>query len=118
MAICGGAKVQDKLPLLEELSKKVNTIYIAGGNVNDIIKKDMKEYITQIKQNKAIVHIMSDGYCANSITNNVNDRFHSTSVNLPNDKYFYDIGIQGLYDLAKLIDESDIIFWNGNIRCS
>lgn len=115
MAICGGAKVQDKLPLLEELSKKVNTIYIAGGNVNDIIKKDMKEYITQIKQNKAIVHIMSDGYCANSITNNVNDRFHSTSVNLPNDKYFYDIGIQGLYDLAKLIDESDIIFWNGTL---
>ena len=34
----GGAKMDDKLPRLESLSKYVNDIYIAGGNINSLLK--------------------------------------------------------------------------------
>jgi 3-phosphoglycerate kinase len=36
LAIVGGGKMNDKLELLVNLSKKVDGIYIAGGNVNAI----------------------------------------------------------------------------------
>ena len=38
LAIMGGAKMDDKLPLLESLSKNVDGIYIGGGNINSLVK--------------------------------------------------------------------------------
>ena len=37
LAIMGGAKMDDKLPLLDNLSTKIDGIYIAGGNINSIL---------------------------------------------------------------------------------
>jgi glyceraldehyde 3-phosphate dehydrogenase len=115
LAICGGAKVHDKLPLLDALSKKMNHIYIAGGNINGIIKDKMDDYIHKISQNKAQIHLMCDGYCATSIGTDPNDRYHYTKETLPQDKFFYDVGDDSLRDLAKLVAECDIIFWNGTL---
>jgi glyceraldehyde 3-phosphate dehydrogenase len=116
LAICGGAKVHDKLPLLDALSKKMDHIYIAGGNINGIIKdNNMEDYIHQISKNKAQIHLMVDGYCATSIGNDVNKVYHYTSNSLPADKFFYDVGTQSLRDLAKLVAECDVIFWNGTL---
>jgi phosphoglycerate kinase len=36
LAIIGGGKMTDKLELLKNLSKKVDGIYIAGGNINSL----------------------------------------------------------------------------------
>lgn len=115
LAICGGAKVHDKLPLLEALSKKMDYIYIAGGNINGIIKDDMEDYLTRISKNKARIHLMADGYSATSIGNDENDMHYHTIDALPSDEFFYDVGIHGLRDLAKLIADSDVIFWNGTL---
>jgi len=115
LAICGGAKVHDKLPLLDALSKKMNHIYIAGGNINGIIKDKMDDYIHQISQNKAHIHLMSDGYCSTSIGTDPNNRYHYTTNYLPHDKFFYDVGNDSIRDLAKLVEECDVIFWNGTL---
>jgi phosphoglycerate kinase len=115
LAICGGAKVHDKLPLLDALSKKMDHIYITGGNINGIIKDKMDDYIHQIRQNKAQIHLMTDGYCATSISNDVNDMHYHTTDTLPANELFYDLGINSMQDLAKLIVESDVIFWNGTL---
>jgi glyceraldehyde 3-phosphate dehydrogenase len=115
MAICGGAKVHDKLPLLDALSKKMNHIYIAGGNINGIIKDKMDDYLHQISQNKAKIHLMRDGYSATSIGNDENDMHYHTIDALPADEFFYDVGINSMQDLAKLVADCDVIFWNGTL---
>ena len=40
LAIIGGGKMDDKLELLKNLSKKVDHIFICGGNVNSILKNN------------------------------------------------------------------------------
>lgn len=113
LAIIGGAKVADKLPLLESLSKKMNDIYIAGGNVNGIIKDNKWDFIEKIKQNKAKIHLMKDGLCAHSLeSKNVH---YSKVKDLHQESYFYDLGMESIFDLEKLIEENDVIFWNGTL---
>ena len=45
--------MDDKLALLKNLSQKVDTIYITGGNINSKIKSKMESFIKEISSNKA-----------------------------------------------------------------
>jgi len=114
LAIIGGAKMDDKLPLVEALSMKMNDIYLGGGNINSILKNKMDnkmdEYMHKIRSNKATIHLMSDGLCANGFDAMPT---YCQSANLPHDSYFYDIGMESLFALEKLIQQNDIIFING-----
>ena len=110
LAIIGGAKMDDKLPLVEALSMKMNDIYLGGGNINSILKNQMDnkmdEYMHKIRSNKATIHLMSDGLCANGFDAMPT---YCQSSNLPHDSYFYDIGMESLFALEKLIQQNDII---------
>ena len=64
LAIIGGGKMDDKLKLLKNLCKKVDHIYIAGGNINSLIKNDMDSYLEEISSEKATITLMEDGLCA------------------------------------------------------
>jgi len=112
LAIIGGGKMEDKLKLLKNLCKKVDHIYIAGGNINSLIKNDMEDYIKEISSEKASITLMEDGLCATSL----DEIPHHMSTNYLS-KYgnFFDIGLKSLNTLQKLIDEHDIIFWNGTL---
>lgn len=121
LAIIGGGKMDDKLPLIEKLSKKMDTIYLCGGNINSIlksssaeesVKKDMSSFIERITSNRAKIHYMTDGLCAETLTSMPE---YATSRTLPANKNFLDAGINSLFDLDELIQESDIIFWNGTL---
>jgi len=114
LAIIGGAKVHDKLALIEALSKKMNDVYIAGGNVNNLLKEKMCAYLGNVQSHKAAVHVMHDGYCGQSFKDGVVAEY-STGAELASDKYFFDIGPQSMVELAKLIEVNDIIFWNGTL---
>ncbi len=112
LAIIGGGKIDDKLPLIEKLSTKMNDIYIAGGNINSIIKNNMSEFLKKLQSNKANIHLMKDGLCAKSL----DDMPHYCSnEELPNNFNFYDIGVKSMFELGKLIEQNDIIFWNGTL---
>ena len=113
LAIIGGAKMDDKLRLIHSLSKKMNDIFIGGGNINSILKNDMKKYLQEISSNKASIHLMSDGVCAQNATDKLS--YYSESENLLKDEYFFDIGYKSLDLLEQLIIKNDIIFWNGNM---
>lgn len=113
LAIMGGAKMDDKLPLLDNLSTKVDGIYIAGGNINSILKSEKyTRYINGLNNNKANIYLMSDGLCSNDLESTPK---YSTIYDLEEDKYFFDIGMQSIVKLTELIDEYDIIFWNGTL---
>lgn len=111
LAIIGGAKMDDKLPLFESLSKKVDGIYIAGGNINSIRQNEKYNiYINSIQNNKAKIYLMEDGIGSTSI-----DIYPSYENIYSENKdiLFFDIGQRSLITLSRLINEYDIIFWNG-----
>ena len=112
LAIIGGAKMDDKLPLLTSLSKKMDYIFVGGGNINSILKNNMGDFIKNISSNKAEIHLMKDGLCAPDLNTMYS---YKSAKDLPENNYFYDIGSEGLIDLSRLIDKSDIIFWNGSM---
>ena len=57
LAIVGGGKMKDKLELMKQLSRKVDGIYIAGGNVNSIYNDDSyASYLSDLKKNKAQIY--------------------------------------------------------------
>lgn len=112
LAIVGGGKMDDKLKLLKNLCKKVDTIYIAGGNINSLMKNDMTEYLAEIGSHKAKIILMTDGLSATGI----DDIPHHISTNyLSKYESFFDIGIESFGKLHQLISEHDIIFWNGTL---
>lgn len=111
LAIIGGGKMDDKLPLLENLSKKIETIYIAGGNINSIRKNLVyQQYLDTIRNNKASIYTMHDGLAAIDLQTPPTMMKTDTIHNLIN---FYDIGMSSIIELSNLISNHDLIFWNG-----
>ena len=105
--------MDDKIALLGELSKKVDGIYVSGGNINSIMKNDKyKNYIEEIKNNKSKIYLMKDGLASSDL--NVPGTYYK-SENLPKNNYFFDIGMQSIIELNNIIQEYDIIFWNGTL---
>ena len=135
LAIIGGAKVHDKLALLKNLSKKVDHIYIGGGNINALVKEDMYEYLDEIRSNRSDISLMEDGLAAENLSevpmhldvDQIRPIKHKISImnDGPKDIHnhiqfdaatsFYDIGMKSLQTLYNLISEHDIIFWNGTL---
>jgi len=112
LAIIGGGKMDDKIKLLKNLSKKVDNIFIAGGNINSIIKNDMDDYIEEISKNRATITLMEDGLCGNCMDS---IPYHMETKYLSKRDNYYDIGLKSLNTLQKLIDEHDVVFWNGTL---
>ena len=112
LAIIGGGKMEDKLELLKNLCKKVDTIYIAGGNINSLMKNDMTEYLSEIGSHKAKIVLMVDGLCG---TNMEDIPHHISTKYLSKNDSFFDIGIQSFSQLHQLITDHDIVFWNGTL---
>tara|TARA_Y100000816_G_C26108444_1_gene590257 strand:+ start:9126 stop:11273 length:2148 start_codon:yes stop_codon:yes gene_type:complete len=114
LAIIGGGKMDDKLALLKNLSQKVDTIYITGGNINSIIKSKMESFIKDISSNKASIILMEDGLAANNLDDfpTLKDTY---SLSKQGSECFFDIGLKSLNTLQKLISKHSIIFWNGTL---
>ena len=55
VAIIGGSKVSDKIPMLEKLSTIVDYIYVAGNNLNSL--EENKSFFNSLKNNKAKISI-------------------------------------------------------------
>ena len=114
LAIMGGAKMDDKLPLLETLSERVDGIYIAGGNVNSILKEQKyKDFFDRLQSSgKAKIYLMMDGLSSDSLDGTPS---YQLASDLSTSHSFFDIGMQSIVQLNELIDEYDAIFWNGTL---
>lgn len=113
LSIIGGGKIDDKLKLLEKLSLKVDGIYIAGGNINSILKDEKyMNYINKIRKNKSEINVMNDGLASTDLVSSSN---YYSKNDLPSNKYFFDIGMKSIIELNEIISKYDIIFWNGTL---
>jgi len=100
LCIIGGNKIKDKMPIIDMFTNVKNAkIFVAGG---------IAKHYRSINNN---TYIMKDGY--GNIDLEVKPEYiediHNSRLNI------YDIGDKSYNELIELIDDSDIIFWNGSL---
>ncbi len=128
LAIMGGAKVGDKIPVIENLIKKVDTLIIGGGMSYTFYKSQGYEIGTSIldsdniglakelleKAEKAGVKMLLpvDCVCAKEFKNDTEfGVFDKDSI--PSDMMGMDIGPKTEELFKKAIAEAETIVWNG-----
>ncbi|MGE3854247.1 MAG: phosphoglycerate kinase [Planctomycetota bacterium] len=125
LAILGGAKVSDKLPIIEQLLKRVNAFCIAGAMAYTFMKADglpigksrceddLLEQATRIlaecKAKGVTVVLPSDHVVAPGIDHTDG---HTTAV-IPDDMAAFDIGPDTLAAFGEQIDAAKTILFNG-----
>lgn len=123
IVIMGGAKVDDKLALIEEMLKECDKLIVGGGiantfllakNYNIGLSLSNKEYVTKIQellnkyQNKII--IPEDFYVENN-----GEKIYRKINEIENKDIIYDIGTESLKKYKIIIENSNTIFINGTV---
>lgn len=127
-AIIGGAKVSDKILLLEKLIDFANNIIIGGGmaytfkkaqggNVgNSLVEDDRLELALQLlakaKEKGVKICLPADSIIADKFSNEANI-LTMESNNIPKDWMGLDIGPEAQSEFISVIEQSETILWNG-----
>lgn len=127
-AIVGGAKVSDKLVLLRHLVTKVNTLIVGGGIANTFLAAcgkpvgeslyesallDEARAIMQLAEaNGCLFPLPEDVVVAETLAENATTTIKESNQVASHDKIF-DIGPKTITHLAKIIQSSGTILWNG-----
>lgn len=128
VAILGGAKVSDKIGVIENLLNKVDAIIIGGGMAftflkakgfeigTSLLEEDKVELALELmnkaKENGVAMVLPIDVVVAKEFKNDT--EFKTVSVeNIPNDMMGLDIGEESIELFQKVIEESKTIIWNG-----
>ena len=128
VAIMGGAKVSDKIPVIENLLTKVDTIMIGGGMAYTFFKAMGLEIGTSIldeesiglagdlleKAEKSGVKMMLpvDVVCAGEFSNDASARICSRE-DIPADMMGMDIGPETVRIYSAEIEKASTVVWNG-----
>lgn len=107
VAVIGGSKMEDKIPMLQSLNKRVDVIFIGGNNVNAIFKDP--SLLDQVRGGRAEIVLLEDGFGNTSPSDPPAYAESAGSSTFP----LYDAGPIGLNKLAHWVNKADVIFWNG-----
>lgn len=130
LAILGGAKVSDKIQLVNNLLDKVNTLVICGGmaftfkktlyNVpignslfDEAGSKTVQELVEKAKKNNVklvlpVDYVTADKFDANATTGTATDK-----DGIPDGWMGLDCGPESIKLYQQAIDEAQTILWNG-----
>ncbi len=127
-AILGGAKVSDKILILENLISIANNIIIGGGMAytffkamggsigNSLCEEDKvavaKNILQKAKEKHVNIYLPADSIAASAFDNNANTLL-TDSDNIPDDWMGLDIGSRAISDFKNVILSSGTILWNG-----
>jgi phosphoglycerate kinase len=127
-AIIGGAKVSDKILIIENLLKKATDIIIGGGMAytfmkaqggkigNSLCEEDRldvaKELLKRAEEQGVCIHLPSDSIIADKFDNNANIST-APSNDIPDGWLGLDIGENARSQFANVIKRSKTILWNG-----
>jgi len=128
MAIIGGAKVSTKLPVIESLLEKCDTILLGGGMIftfykaqghevgASLIEEDMvglaKELMVKAEEKGVKLMLPTDIVVADKFDNNANTAIAKVSE-ITGDWMGLDIGPESIETFGKAIAESNTMVWNG-----
>lgn len=127
-AIMGGAKVSDKILLIEKLLDKVDNLIIGGGmaytfakaqggQIGKSLVEDDKldlanELIAKAKKKKVNLLLPVDSLIADAFSNDAQTRF-SKNDQIPDGWMGLDIGAEAIKNFSVVIADSKTILWNG-----
>lgn len=127
-AIVGGAKVSDKILIIENLLNTADHIIIGGGMAytfkvaqggsigNSLFEEDRVETCKEILENAAAkgvqIHLPVDSVCANEFSNEANTQTAPSDA-IADGWMGLDIGPQATEDFAEVLKNSKTILWNG-----
>jgi len=127
-AIMGGAKVSDKILLIERLLEKVDNLIIGGGmaytfakaqggNIGKSLveedKLDLANSLVQKAKEKGVNLLLpTDSIIADAFSNDANTETAQNS-NIKDGWMGLDIGPESIAAFTKVVEESKTILWNG-----
>ena len=127
-AIIGGAKVSDKILILENLLEKATDIIIGGGMAYTFIKAKggsignslveterldvAKEVIEKATQKGVSIHLPEDSVIADKFAEDANTKT-APSDQIPDGWMGLDIGPKAIGIFSEVINKSKTILWNG-----
>lgn len=125
--IMGGAKVTDKIPVIDNLIEKADQMIIAGGmaytflkaqgiNIGkSILDADSLEYAKGLlKKYPDKLHLPVDFHVAKDFSNEAENRF-CTYLEIQDDEQGLDIGPESAKKFSEVIANSKTVFWNGPV---
>lgn len=127
-AIVGGAKVSDKILIIEQLMNKADTILIGGGMAFTFVKamggaigkslceddrlEIARELLNKAKAKGVNLCIPTDAIIADNFANDANKK-ESNINSIPDGWMGLDIGAESIKTFGDLIRNSKTILWNG-----
>jgi len=130
LAILGGAKIADKIKLVNNLLSKVNGLIIGGGMAFTFLKvlynmeigkslfdEEGSKIIPQImetaKKNNVAIHLPTDFVCGSAFSNDCHTCIATVKSGVPENYLGLDIGSESTERFGKVIEKANLIFWNG-----
>lgn len=129
VAILGGAKVKDKIPVILNLLNKVNTLIIGGGMAytfmfhkgikigNSLLDKDslpiVEKILTKAKDKNVTIYLPTDYIIADKFSQDANIK--TVEGDIPNGWEGIDMGPQSRLEVDKILKSSKTVIWNGPV---
>eukprot|EP00126_Sphaerothecum_destruens_P007350 Sdes_comp19811_c0_seq1m11944 len=130
LAIVGGAKVSDKIQLIENLLDKCTTLIIGGGMAytflkinqnmsigNSLFDQKGAELVPKLMKKAAEkgvkIHLPVDFHCGDKFSNDCTSKIYTAQEGIPNQWEGFDCGPQSIALFSKIVEESKLIVWNG-----
>lgn len=127
-AIMGGAKISDKILIIENLLDKVDNLIIGGGMAytfmkaaggqigKSLVEEDRLELANQLvkkaKEKGVKLLLPVDSIIADNFANDAN-RKEAKSMEIPEGWMGLDIGTEAIKEYSQVIENSKTILWNG-----
>lgn len=128
VAIMGGAKVGDKIPVIKNLLKKVDSLIIGGGMAYTFFKAQgyeigtsildadnielAKELLAEAEKTGVKILLPVDAVCAKEFKNDTEFAVY-TKENMPKDRMGMDIGPESVKLFTEAVKNAKTVVWNG-----
>nr|CAD7443142.1 unnamed protein product [Timema bartmani] len=130
LSILGGAKVSDKIQLIENLLDKVDEMIIGGGMAYTFLKelngleignslfdqegaKTVKDLIKKAEQKNVKIHLPEDFITADDFKENAKVGEASLTTGIPKGWMGLDIGPKSVESFKAVVGRAKVIVWNG-----
>ena len=126
IAILGGAKVSDKIAVIEALLGKVDKLLIGGGMANTFFKAHGHEMGNSLVESDAVdtareliekggdkLVLPVDAVIGESFDNDTSTKVIDVASGVPEDWAIYDIGPKTIDAFKKQLDGAKTVVWNG-----
>lgn len=99
VAIIGGAKIEDKLPVIQALSAIADSVIVGGRTAN--------EWIMERKPRTGNIYLPTDGIGKNGSIAPINEQTLKSGI--------FDIGPETIMLYKSILASAKTVFWNGNL---